>query len=142
MRGLVNGVDTRVAGSTNAAAKCMDADKQPSDKPSVGSSWRGAFRQPTKPVADTPAQSWGRVSWRRASNPRIVRKQLNWLFFRRIGLTLAALALLLTLVWVLFSIKHRAPLIVGFATTYTPPLSPVVLSQEDRDLLRLSLIHI
>jgi hypothetical protein len=68
------------------------------------------------------------------------RKQLNWLFFRRIGLTLAALALLVTLIWVLFSIKHRAPLIVGFATTYTPPLSPVVLSQEDRDLLqRLSI---
>jgi len=76
------------------------------------------------------------VSWRRSSNSPVARRQFNWLGFRRIGLTLAALALVLILIWVLFSIKHRTPLIVGFATTYTPPLSPVVLSQEDRDLLR------
>jgi hypothetical protein len=115
----------------------MDADKQPSETPKVGTSWKGAFRQsPKRTVVETPSQSWGRISWRRSANPQIARKQLNWLFFRRIGLTLAALALLVTLIWVLFSIKHRTPLIVGFATTYTPPLSPVVLSQEDRDLLR------
>ena len=115
----------------------MDADKQPPETPKVGTSWKGAFRQsPKRTVVETPSQSWGRVSWRRSSNPQIARKQFNWLFFRRIGLTLTALALLVTLIWVLFSIKHRTPLIVGFATTYTPPLSPVVLSQEDRDLLR------
>ena len=118
----------------------MDADTQPPDDPAVGTSWKGAFRRSQPRAVTLPSKSWGHVSWRRSSETRIARKQLNWLFFRRIGLTLAALALLLTLIWVLFSIKHRVPLIVGFATTYTPPLSPVVLSQEDRDLLqRLSI---
>ena len=118
----------------------MDADKQPPETPKAATSWKGAFRQSNKRTDDAPSQSWGRVTWRRSSDTRFERKRLNWLFFRRIGLTLAALALIATLIWVLFSIKHRVPLIVGFATSYTPPLSPVVLSQEDRDLLqRLSI---
>jgi hypothetical protein len=114
----------------------MDADKKPAETPNVGSSWRGAFRRSRKPVDAKPSQVGQRESWRRSPAARTERNRLNWLMFRRIGLTAAALSLLVALLWVLFSIKHRVPLIVGFATTYAPPMSPIMLSQEDRDLLK------
>ena len=118
----------------------MAADKQQPETPNVGSSWRGATHRATKRVGAATPPPGGRISWRRSSRTLTDRKQLAWLFVRRIGATLTALALLVTLVWVLFSIKHRVPLVVGFATTYSPPLSPVTLSQEDRELLqRLSI---
>ena len=114
----------------------MDQDKQRPETPRVSSPWRGASQRPAQRVGDPPPRAEGRISWRRSSRGAKDREQLAWLFLRRIGVTLATLALLVTLLWVLFSIKHRVPLIIGFAATYAPPLSPVALSQEDRDVLQ------
>lgn len=115
----------------------MQADKNPAKPPNSGKSWRRVFGATKGPTAASAQASLGRESWRRMAESNVGHiATIDRLAFRRMGLTLLVILLFLSLLWVLFSIKHRAPLIVGFASIYPVPFNPVEFAQEDRDLLR------
>ena len=84
----------------------------------------------------TPAHSWGRESWREKPGARTRSLQSTLLLGRRIGLSVIAIGLAVTLIWILLSIKHRVPIVAVFATTYRTPLGPIVMAEEDRQQLQ------
>lgn len=81
-----------------------------------------------------PSIAAGTAAWRRLpGEPDAVRAV--WLVARRLGLTALALALIGTMIWLLFGIKRYVPVIGGFASGYRMPFGPLRLGQEDRALL-------
>ena len=117
----------------------MEPENDPSQR---RVSWQGKSsskpRSPDKPVVPlTPsARSWGRTSWREKPNANVSNLQSTLLLGRRIGLSVIAIGLAVTLIWTLLSLKHRVPIVAVFATTYRAPLGPIVMAEEDRQQLQ------
>lgn len=87
-----------------------------------------------EPLPDGSPVAAATMSWRRPPGDPGTLRTL-WLFARRIGLTALAIALIGTMIWLLFGIKHYVPVIGAFASGYRLPLGPLKLGHEDRKSL-------
>ena len=109
----------------------------PSPRPDDAASWR-------TPADGTPAdgrrrhRTAMRESWR--VSPEAVNSGSSlWRLLSRLGLSAVLVALVVTLVWLLLSLKRDVPVVAYFAKLYEPPLVPIRLVFEDAALLsRLS----
>ena len=109
----------------------------PSPRPDDAASWR-------TPADGTPAdgrrrhRTAMRESWR-VSPEAINSGSALWRLLSRLGLSAVLIALVVTLVWLLLSLKRDVPVVAYFAKLYEPPLVPIRLAFEDAALLsRLS----
>ncbi|NDC64342.1 MAG: hypothetical protein EBZ59_10255, partial [Planctomycetia bacterium] len=87
-----------------------------------------------QPPPDGSAIVAATTSWRQPPGDPGTLRTL-WLFAQRIGLTALAVALIGTMIWLLFGIKQYVPVIGAFASGYRLPLGPLKLGHEDRGLL-------
>jgi hypothetical protein len=92
---------------------------------------RPGFVPAAAPLAPSVQGSWRGVGLDTAS-----RMRAWWLVARRIGFTVGAIVLTIMLIRTLLTVRRQVPLVVGFVTSYRPPLPPLELAGEDRELLR------
>ncbi|MEI8227211.1 MAG: hypothetical protein WCH77_02950, partial [Planctomycetota bacterium] len=87
------------------------------------------------PVAAPQAPS-AQGSWRGIGLDTASRVRAWWLLARRIGFTVGAIVLTFILIRTLLTVRRQVPIVAGFVTSYRPPLPPLELAGEDRELLQ------
>lgn len=74
-------------------------------------------------------------SWRMTPEHRDLHRRA-WLMIRRVSLTALVIGLIITLVWLLLSVRHHVPVVAVMEAAYRPPFGPLALVEEDRLHLR------
>lgn len=90
-----------------------------------------ADRTPSKP----PPSGDSHESWRLEPEHRDLHRRA-WLLIRRLSLTTLVIGLIVTLVWLLLSVRHHVPVVAVMEAAYQPPFGPLALVEEDRLHLR------
>jgi hypothetical protein len=73
----------------------------------------------------------GHESWRLEPEYRNPQRRA-WLLIRRLSLTLLVVGLIITLLWLLLSVRHHVPVVAVLEADYRPPYGPLALVEEDR----------
>ena len=86
--------------------------------------------------AAAPQAPSAQGSWRGMGLDTASRVRAWWLLARRIGFTVGAIVLTFILIRTLLTVRRQVPIVAGFVTSYRPPLPPLELAGEDRELLQ------